>query len=211
VSSSQAIIGAVIGIGIAKGGRNIQIGILGQVFWGWVSTPVIAGAISFLLLFFVQNVFSQKVFSPVCHELSPAVAAKLTERGSFEETLADLVGQPFDSAVAFRDAVAPRLASEEALSDILELSKVQPLEVDLARIDTLLERKWLTKKQRGALDRLQGRYFRYLWQLDDELAQLSDEWRAKPATVRNKCFNRELRAKLERLHRSFATELKAAP
>jgi PiT family inorganic phosphate transporter len=211
VSSSQAIIGAVIGIGIAKGGRNIQIGILGQVFWGWVSTPVIAGAISFLLLFFVQNVFSQKVFSPVCHELSPAVAAKLTDRGSFEETLADLVGQPFDSAVAFRDAVAPRLASEEALSDILELSKVQPLEVDLARIDTLLERKWLTKKQRGALDRLQGRYFRYLWQLDDELAQLSDEWRAKPATVRNKCFNRELRAKLERLHRSFATELKAAP
>jgi PiT family inorganic phosphate transporter len=211
VSSSQAIIGAVIGIGIAKGGRNIQIGILGQVFWGWVSTPVIAGAISFLLLFFVQNVFSQKVFSPVCHELSPAVAAKLTERGSFEETLADLVGQPFDSAVAFRDAVAPRLASEEALSDILELSKVQPLEVDLARIDTLLERKWLTKKQRGALDRLQGRYFRYAWQLDDELAQLSDEWRAKPATVRNKCFNRELRAKLERLHRSFATELKAAP
>ena len=211
VSSSQAVIGAVIGIAIAKGGRNIQIGILGQVFWGWVSTPVIAGAISFLLLFFVQNVFSQKVFLPVCHELSPAVAAKLTERGSFEEPLADLVGQSFDSAVAFRDAVTPRLASEEALSDILELSEVQPLEVDLARIDTLLARKWLTEKQRAALARLQGRRFRYAWQLDDALARLSDEWRAKPATIRNKCFNRELRAKLERLHRSFVTELKACP
>jgi hypothetical protein len=113
--------------------------------------------------------------------------------------------------VAFRDVVTLRLASEEALSDILELSEVQPLEVDLARIDTLLARKWLTEKQRAALARLQGQRFRYAWQLDDALARLSDEWRAKPATIRNKSFNRELRAKLERLHRSFATELKACP
>jgi PiT family inorganic phosphate transporter len=63
VSSSQAVIGAIIGIGLAKGGRNIRFGILGQVFWGWVSTPVIAGLLSFVLLFFVQNVFSQRVFS----------------------------------------------------------------------------------------------------------------------------------------------------
>jgi uncharacterized protein YecE (DUF72 family) len=147
----------------------------------------------------------------VCHELSPAVAAKLTERGSFEKSLAELVGQRFDSAVAFRNAVVPRLRSEESLGDILELSKIQPLEVDLARIDTLRERKWLTEKQRAALARLQGRRFQYAWQLDDALAQLSDEWRTKPATIQNKCFNRELRAKLERIHRSFATELKAAP
>jgi PiT family inorganic phosphate transporter len=79
VSSSQVVIGAVIGIGVARGGRNIQLGVLGHVFWGWVSTPIVSAVISFVLLFFVQNVFSQKVFSPAQRELSPAVAAELDD------------------------------------------------------------------------------------------------------------------------------------
>jgi PiT family inorganic phosphate transporter len=205
VSSSQAAIAAVMGVGIAKGGRNIRFSILGLVSWGWVSTPVIAAATSFVLLFFVQNVFSQAVFSPVHHEISPPVAAKLTERGLFEATLVDLVGQRFESPVECRDAVAPRLSSEKTLSDILELSRVQRLEVDLASIDALTGADWLTKGQRAALARLQGRRFRYAWQLDDALAKLSAQWRAKPATIQNKRFNGDLRARLERLHRAFAT------
>jgi PiT family inorganic phosphate transporter len=210
VSSSQVVIGAVIGIGVARGGRNIRLGILSHVAWGWVSTPVISAAISFVLLFFVQNVFSQKVFSPMHHELSRAVAVKLADRGLFEVELADLVGQRFESAVAFRDAVAPRLSSEEALEDILELSRVRPLEVDLARVDTLLESHRLSEKQNAALVQLQGRRFLHAWELDDALAKLSDEWRAKPATIRNEPFNSDLRVELERLRRSFATELPAA-
>jgi PiT family inorganic phosphate transporter len=210
VSSSQAVIAAIVGIGIAKGGRNIQLSILGQVFWGWISTPIISAAISFALLFFVQNVFSQEVFSPVRHEFSPAVAAKLTERGLFEETLAELLGQHFESAVDLRDAVAPRLSSEAAMSEILEISRVLPLEVDLARIDTLLEGDWLTEMQSAALAQLQGRRFRYAWQLDDALSELSDHWHAKPATIQNKRFNKKLRVTLKRLHRSFETEFQAA-
>jgi PiT family inorganic phosphate transporter len=210
VSSSQAVIAAVIGIGLAKGGRNIRLSVLGHVFWGWVSTPVIAAMLSFVLLFFVQNVFSQRVFSPVLHELSPAVAEKLADQGLFEEPLADLVGQRFDSAVAFRDALEPLLSSEEALSASLELSSVRPLQVDMARIDALLRKGWLAEKQRAALARLQGQHFQHTWQLDDALAALSDQWRPKPATIGNKPFNKDLSARLEQLHRSFATELPAA-
>ncbi len=210
VSSSQAVVGAVVGIGIAKGGRNIQLGLLGRISSGWVSTPVISAAISFVLLFFVQNVFLQKVFSPVRHELSPAVAAKLAGQGLFEETLADLVGRQFGSAAAFRDAVAPRLSSEQVLSDVLKQSRVQTLEVDLARVDTLLETGWLSEKQSSALAQLQGRRFRYAWQLDDALAELSDQWRAKPTTMQNEVFNRDLSGKLEKLHRAFATEIQVA-
>jgi PiT family inorganic phosphate transporter len=65
VSSSQAVVGAIIGIGLAKGGHNIRIGVLGRISSGWVATPVISAAIAFLLLFFVQNVFSQPVYTPV--------------------------------------------------------------------------------------------------------------------------------------------------
>lgn len=62
VSSSQAVVGAVIGIGIAKGGRNINYGILGKISIGWVTTPIAAGLSSYLLLFFMQNLFRLQVY-----------------------------------------------------------------------------------------------------------------------------------------------------
>jgi len=62
VSSSQSIVGAVIGIGIAKGGRNLNLKVLGRISMGWVATPVISAAIAFIALFIVQNVFNQVVF-----------------------------------------------------------------------------------------------------------------------------------------------------
>lgn len=62
VSSSQAIIGAVIGIGIIKGGRGISWGILGRIAIGWVATPIISALICFISLFFLENVFNQVVY-----------------------------------------------------------------------------------------------------------------------------------------------------
>ncbi|MFO7848745.1 MAG: anion permease [Spirochaetia bacterium] len=62
VSSSQAVVGGVIGIGIARGGRNINLKILGRISIGWVSTPLAAGITSFLLLFIVQNLFLLEVY-----------------------------------------------------------------------------------------------------------------------------------------------------
>ncbi len=62
VSSSQAVIGAIIGIGIAKGGRNINTKVLGNIGLGWVATPIAAALISYITLFFMQNVFMQPVF-----------------------------------------------------------------------------------------------------------------------------------------------------
>ncbi len=61
VSSSQAVVGAVIGIGLAKGGRNIQFGSLGKIVIGWITTPVIAAVTCFVFLFVVKNVFGAAV------------------------------------------------------------------------------------------------------------------------------------------------------
>ncbi len=61
VSSSHAIIGAIIGIGILRGGSEIKLNVIGQIAIGWISTPLIAGTISFFTLFFVNNVFQQPV------------------------------------------------------------------------------------------------------------------------------------------------------
>ena len=61
VSSSHAVIGAIIGIGLLKGGRGIRYRVLGHVALGWVATPVIAAMVTYFLLFFVNNVFGQAV------------------------------------------------------------------------------------------------------------------------------------------------------
>jgi inorganic phosphate transporter, PiT family len=48
VSTSQAIVGAVIGIGIIKGGQTINFKTLRNVAAGWTATPFIAGIFSAL-------------------------------------------------------------------------------------------------------------------------------------------------------------------
>ena len=61
VSSSQVVIGSIIGIGLYKGGKEIKYNILGSISLGWVATPVVAGIIAFFMLFFVNNVFQKDV------------------------------------------------------------------------------------------------------------------------------------------------------
>ncbi len=61
VSSSQAVVGAVIGIGILKGGKEVQWDIAGKISIGWFLLPVMAALISFIILFVLQNIFNQTV------------------------------------------------------------------------------------------------------------------------------------------------------
>jgi PiT family inorganic phosphate transporter len=58
VSSTQVVIGSVIGIGLYKGARNINFRILGEIAIGWIATPVFSGILTFFSLFFVKNIFS---------------------------------------------------------------------------------------------------------------------------------------------------------
>jgi len=58
VSSSQVIVGCVMGIGLYKGARNINFKLLGEIGIGWIATPVMSGLLAFFSLFFVKNIFS---------------------------------------------------------------------------------------------------------------------------------------------------------
>ena len=50
VSSSQAIVGGVAGVGLVKGARTVSRQTLIRIVIGWVSTPISAGIISYVLL-----------------------------------------------------------------------------------------------------------------------------------------------------------------
>lgn len=64
VSSTQVVVGAVLGIGLIKGAREIKLKLLGGIALGWVITPLAAGLSTYFALFFVQNVFGLAVSAP---------------------------------------------------------------------------------------------------------------------------------------------------
>lgn len=61
VSSSQAVVGAIVGISILQGASGIKWETLGRIVVGWVMTPFAAGVMCFFGLFFLQNVFGLTV------------------------------------------------------------------------------------------------------------------------------------------------------
>lgn len=64
VSSTQAVIGAILGIGLLKGGRGVNWGITSRIMAGWITTPLMTLVICFVSLFFLENVFQLTVFLP---------------------------------------------------------------------------------------------------------------------------------------------------
>ena len=64
VSSSQAVVGGVVGIAFARSARGINYKVLLKIASGWVTTPLAAAVFSFVSLFFVQNVFNLTVYNP---------------------------------------------------------------------------------------------------------------------------------------------------
>jgi PiT family inorganic phosphate transporter len=78
VSSSQAIVGAVIGMGLLKGRHNIRWKTVGGIAGSWITTPIFACLVSFILLFVLQNVFQQTVYcDPGIAEVTTGIESTL--------------------------------------------------------------------------------------------------------------------------------------
>ena len=57
VSTSQAVVGAVIGAGLVKGVDNIHFNILGRIALAWVSSPTVAGLMTYLVALATKGYF----------------------------------------------------------------------------------------------------------------------------------------------------------
>jgi PiT family inorganic phosphate transporter len=54
VSTSQAMVGAVLGIGIVRGFQEVNKRLLGQIALSWVATPFAAAGLTYLLLLWTR-------------------------------------------------------------------------------------------------------------------------------------------------------------
>ncbi len=58
VSTSQAVVGAVIGAGLTRGVRSVRFGVLKKIAIAWVSSPTVAGLLAYGVAFATQGYFS---------------------------------------------------------------------------------------------------------------------------------------------------------
>jgi len=203
VSSSQAVVGAVIGIGMLQGGREIQWPRIYGIVRGWAITPVISCLLCFVGLYFLQNVFQQEVQRESNYLLSTRVLEKFQKEGIETTGLNQLSDSTFSSSAELVRAVSSivPLSSQQGLK-VVEFSLQKSLLITQEKIASM-DKKGLSSIQLDALNQLQGQTFNFPWQLGDSLAEISSEWEVRGGGVKNKLHDRKIKQKLAYLYRNF--------
>lgn len=206
VSSSQAVIGGVIGIALVKGGRGIRYRVLGSIAASWVATPIVAGLLSFVALFFVQNVFELKVSRPVPFALTPVVCDRIEQEEISLEGLNNLKGREYETARQFKAALdARKKFPRDVLQKVLYFAEKDSLYVSPQNMEKI-DRGWLTPLQMDAVQSIADSSFSHKWQLHEALMKRTYQWHYRPQNRFNDNFNKELKRKLTHVYDTFRIE-----
>jgi PiT family inorganic phosphate transporter len=179
VSSSQAIVGAVVGIGLLKGGRGIRWRTLGGIASSWAVSPIIASILSFISLFFLQNVFEQEVYRPIKYELTQDAieqvqTAKISLRG-----LEHLFDKEFADARRFHKVLSnQKMLSGQDRNFIMASTEIDKLEISTRRNDAM-NNQLIAAKFLSPLREMEGSVFNHKWQLEEALTERSLFWHQK--------------------------------
>ena len=203
VSSSQAVVGAVIGIGIVQGGRELQWHRIYSIVRGWIITPIISLLVCIVGLYFLQNVFQQTVKRESQYQLSSVVLEQFRKAGINTDELITLTGSVFSSSaevVRAVESVVP-LSSQQSLK-VVEYSLKNSLFINAEKLSSI-DDHFLSTQQLETLRKLEGEKYNFSWQLANTLAQKDKEWKLKGGGLKNKLKDREIKSKLAYLYRLF--------
>ncbi|MDR3238364.1 MAG: inorganic phosphate transporter [Spirochaetia bacterium] len=203
VSSSQAIVGAIVGLALIKGGR-VNYRLVGKIGLGWIITPIFAGIFAFISLFVLQNVFSQNVYRQVRFMISPDTVQKLEAEGLYSKGMDSLNSIVFKNGVSFKEALGAAGVPENKTAGIMYFSEFLDIRVNGAELKKKLNPEFLRNEMAEAVIALDGKTFQYKWQFEEALAEQDPIWKIKPESQANKNYNRNLRAKLTFLYGIFS-------
>lgn len=205
VSSAQAVIGALIGIGLLQGGRGMDIKQLGKIASGWLTAPLMACLICFISLYFFQNVFSQKVYRNVNYSISADVSRKLIAEGIHFNSMDEFINVRFMNSVDFRSALQRNASdlSKRELLRVVELSEMRNIVVDMDKIRYELAEGLFSTSQVAAINAVSGRSYKYIWEFREDLEYFSDEWKLVEDTPLSRKRNRDIAGRLDYLAKKF--------
>lgn len=205
VSASQIIVGCVLGIGLAKGGKNIRYQLLGKISFGWVAAPLIAFLLSFLTLFIFQNVFEMPVRQPSYFVFNRTTLTEIDRRGYDIEKLSTVNGRTFENErELFHELHEGSDYTRKSLLALIRITEKSPLEIHTALIYKNGQQKHFNQAQFTALRKLEGKTYEYRWQLRNALSE-DPAWQYVDTNrlERDKARNKELDNEFDILYSTF--------
>ncbi len=172
VSSTQAVVGAVLGIGLLKRARGINFAVLGQIASGWVTTPIISGVIAFVALFFLQNVFNQQVYVHRVYGVDAQVIELVAALGGRTTALRALLDLEFSSAAQLDGELQSRGFGREERRSIVQDCERIDLGVTVEGVSAL-KATGASPQLVAVVNRLSGRHFDHAWQFQQALETLA--------------------------------------
>lgn len=204
LSTTQAFIGAVLGVGLAKDPLSINFKVLGRIAVGWGVAPVSAGLITFVSLFFIQNVFEQKVIHPVPYEISKSVVSKIGNDGIDTTNFGKLIGKRFFNTRVFRNELLDHgKFTNNELFLIFNYSLVDSFQIDSALLLNKLDKSQFSIDQIEELKMLHGRSFSHKIDFKEAAFERSTHWKM----TGDKLSDRELEEKMLLLEELFRIEM----
>ena len=193
LSTTQAFIGAVIGVGLAKDPLSINFRVLGRIAAGWVVAPISAGLITFVSLFFIQNVFEQKVIHPVPYEISQSVISKIDNEGIDTTKLNEIVGTRFFNTKVFRNELLNRKKfTNNELFVIFNYAIVDSFMIDSIIVLEKLNPSKFSIEQIDAIKKLHGKSFSHKIDFEEAVIGNNNLWNM----TGNKLVDREMEEKI---------------
>lgn len=170
LSTTQAFIGAVIGVGLAKDPLSINFKVLGKIAIGWGVAPLSAGIITFISLFFMQNVFEQKVIHPVPYEISESVAIKLNKEGIDTSAFNGIIGKRFYNSKLFRNELLSRKNFDNnQLYSIFSYALIDSFKIDSNLVLETLDTNRFSEAQIEGLKSLHGKSYNHKLDFEQEV------------------------------------------
>lgn len=203
LSSTQAFIGAVIGVGLAKDPHSIDFKVFGKIATGWVIAPLFAGIIAFVSLFFVQNVFEQKVINSNSYEISKTVIEELKKENIDVSLLQKIKGKRFPNSKSFKNELMNQANfSEDELLKIFKFSMVDSFKVDTTKILPLLKENKLSNKEFELIKSKQGKSFSHKIDFENVLFNSNEIWAEKENQK-----NDNMKAKKSQIEEAFRIKI----
>lgn len=176
LSTTQAFIGAVIGVGLAKDPHSINFKVLGKIAIGWAVAPLSAGIITFISLFFIQNVFEQKIILPVPYEISESVIKKLNSEGVNTARISDMLNKRFENKKEFRNQLLERYNyNNDQLYSIFNYALIDSFAVDSNLINNKLNLEQISSAKIDSIKKLHNKKFSHKIDFDEALFN-GKEW-----------------------------------
>lgn len=197
VSITQAIVGGVMGIGFAKGGRYMNYKILGKIGLGWIVTPIASAVFCLVFLFIMQNVFDREVYKAVSFETNKEIIKQIELNGIPVDSIMQRNDSTFNSQQEFRHYLGSLgYKKEDHLYKIFMIAKLEYFRVDSNFAKEKMNPNSFTPDQINSVKSLHEKSFKHRWMLKEKLKELSEDWRELPQIPANEYYNKELRTKL---------------